>query len=122
MKIGIDIDGTLNEYPAFFVALGRMVRQAGGSVYIITGLGHSKAQERLADVVNQYGNDFYDEMIDTSVYNQDERSLIGKIAHNEIIVGHFKQRICREKGVDVMFDDQAAIHRKCGNVPIFEVK
>jgi hypothetical protein len=118
MNIGIDIDGTLTRYPLFFRELGLSWRASGHKVYVITGLGHASAVERLS----QYADDWYDELIDTSQYNAFERSLIGKVAHNEIIVGHFKQRICREKGVVVMFDDQASKHRICGSTPIFEVK
>lgn len=120
MNIGIDIDGTLNKYPGFFTELGFLWRQAGHQVFIITGLGHNSAQERLGKITESYGESFYDELLDTSLYNTDEASLIGKV-HNEIIVGKFKQRMCKEHGVNIMFDDMARIHRLMGNIPIFEV-
>ena len=122
MNIGIDIDGTLTKYPAFFVELGLALRARGNKVYIITGLGHKSAVERLQRVVSEHHNaDFYDELIDTSQYDMFERSLIGRIDNNELIVGLFKQRKCRELDIVVMFDDKAAIHRNCGASPIFEV-
>ena len=122
MIIGIDIDNTLTKYPEFFVELGLLIRNAGGKVYIITALGHRSAIAMLNEVADKAGHhDFYDDLIDTSRYNTWERSLIGKIKHNEILVGHFKQRICKELGVQVMFDDQSELHRYCGDTPIFGV-
>jgi hydroxymethylpyrimidine pyrophosphatase-like HAD family hydrolase len=117
INIGIDIDGTLSKYPDFFVELGNVWRRAGHKVFIITGLGHGEAIGKL----KEYGADFYDQLLDTSLYNDEEINLIGRVVNNEIIVGKFKQRMCRENGVAIVFDDQARIHRLMGGVPIFEV-
>jgi len=65
---------------------------------------------------------FYDHIYTTAYYNSDEIKLIGIEPDNEKIVGRFKQRMCKELGVDIMFDDQASTHREFGDVPIFEVK
>lgn len=122
MNIGIDIDGTLNKYPEFFRWLIDKVREDGGKVYLITGLGNSGVPKRIDRLIEK-GFDFTDvEVINTSLYNNEERALIGKIENNEEIVGRFKQRMCKEFGVDFMFDDMASIHRQFGNIPIFEVK
>lgn len=118
INLGIDIDGTLSKYPEFFITLGRLWRSQGNRVYIITGLGHEKALERLS----KYPDDFYDQLVDTSLYNQYEKNLIGHTPSNEDIVGRFKQRKCKELDIEIMFDDQAAIHRQYGSTPIFEVK
>lgn len=122
MNIGIDIDGTLTKYPKFFTELGKALRKAGHGVFVITGLGHNSATERLGRVVQEFGDGFYDALVDTSLYNAFEKSLIGKVDNNELIVGFFKQRKCRELEISVMFDDKADIHRNCGNSPIFTVK
>lgn len=121
MNIGIDIDGTLTKYAPFFVELGRSLRARNNKVYIITGLGHTVAVERLNRVVTEHGDGFYDGLFDSSMYDPFECSLVGRIDNNELIVGFFKQRMCRQLNVSVMFDDKAAIHRNCGNIPIFEV-
>lgn len=121
MNIGIDIDGTLNKYPEFFSNLVQAWREIG-EVYIITGLGHEKAQERMQKLIAEWPELWSLEIIDTSQYNAEERALIGKVESNEEIVGRFKQRKCKELGVQIMFDDQASIHRQFGDVPIFEVK
>ena len=122
MNIGIDIDGTLTRYPEFFRTLGRLWRSQGYKVYLITGLGRSGVEQRRAQWPILDDTTFYDEIVDTSRYNAEERSLIGIEPDNEKIVGRFKQRMCRELGVVVMFDDQAQIHRAFGSVPVFEVR
>jgi hypothetical protein len=99
-----------------------LFRAAGHRVYLITGLGDEgleKRREKWSHVLDQ---DFYDDIFTTALYNMEEMSLIGKEPENEKIVGRFKQRMCRELEVDIMFDDKAAIHREFGEVPIFEVE
>jgi hypothetical protein len=118
MNIGIDIDGTATKYPEFFSLLTSIWP---GKVYIITGLGHGAALEKLGKLNHQEAT-LYGQLIDTSLYNEEERALIGKVESNEEIVGRFKQRMCKELGVDIMFDDMASIHRQFGDTPIFEVK
>ncbi len=122
MNIGIDIDGTLTKYPEFFVELGKLFRAAGHKVYLITGLGDKGLKERWEKWEHILDEDFYDNIFTTACYNLEEVALIGKEPNNEKIVGRFKQRMCKELEVDIMFDDQAAIHREFGEVPIFEVE
>lgn len=117
MNIGIDIDRTLTKYPEFFTELSRLFRAAGYKVYMITGLGHESAVEKLSEYDIEY-----DALIDTSQYNRQEIALIGNVPDNETIVGIFKQRKCRELGVGIMFDDKAQVHRRYGDTPVFEVR
>lgn len=120
MNIGIDIDGMLSKYPKFFTELGFVWRQAGHKVFIITGLEHNTALERLGKITDVYGESFYDELLDTSLYNTNEASLIGRV-HNEIIVGKFKQRMCKEHDVTIMFDGMTHVYRLMGNASVFDV-
>lgn len=120
MIIGIDIDGTFIPYRFFFSELCHLIREAGGKVYLITGLGKSGLKERMKKYVWLTDTTLYDGIYDTSLYNEEERALIG-VEPNEHIVGRFKQRMCQQLGVQVMFDDQARIHRNFGIIPIFEV-
>jgi hypothetical protein len=122
MIIGIDIDGTITKYPELFIELGRLIKTSGGRVYIITGLGSDGLAQRMSKYPWFQDKTWYDKIITTSFYNDEERKLIGKVQSNEEIVGRFKQRVCRELGVDIMFDDMASIHRNFGKVPVFEVK
>lgn len=121
MNIAIDLDGTLTAYPEFFVELGRAWRARGHRLYIITGLGHRSAVDRLQKVIDAHGDGFYDALHDTAEYDDAERAMIGQEPNNEIIVGLFKQRLCRALNIRIMFDDMAAVHRPLGDTPIFEV-
>ena len=128
MIIGIDIDGTLKEYPEFFTTLGRLFRENGHSVYIITGLGWTRAIEKVEAIEKEWGGDFHDGVWSTVHYNELESQLVSVLpmdggCGNEIVVGMFKQRICRMLKVDIMFDDKGDIHRGLDKhgVPIFTV-
>lgn len=122
MNLGIDIDGTLTAHPDFFVRLGRLWRAQGDKVYLITGLGLSGVEKRRVKWPVLNDTSFYDEIVTTAKYNAEERQLIGVEPDNEKIVGRFKQRMCRELGVGIMFDDQALKHREFGDIPIFQVR
>jgi len=124
MNIGIDIDGTLTKYPDFFIELGKLWRAAGHKVYLITGLGLEGVAQKEQEYpfISTGKGVFYDELCCTNLYNSMERALIGKVSSNEEIVGRFKQRLCFELNIEIMFDDQAQIHRQFGPTPIFEVK
>lgn len=124
MIVGIDIDGTLTKRPEFFMTLGRLFRAAGHKVYLITGLGLDGLEKRKKKYWSTIFSDdgFYDAVFTTALYNDEEKSLIGVEPDNERIVGRFKQRLCKELGVDIMFDDKAQVHREFGDVPIFEVE
>ncbi len=123
LAIGIDIDGTLSRYADVLIPLARAVRAAGGRVFIITGLGEPEARQRLAEIAAANGgSDFYDALFSSAHYNAREIALIPLVASNEIVVGHFKQRLCRDLGVGIMFDDRADIHQWCGDVPVFDVR
>ncbi len=122
MNIGIDIDATITKYPEFFMELGRIFRKSGHKVYIITGLGDSGLQRRMEKYTWFDDHSWYDTITTTAKYNAEEKALIGKVFDNEEIVGRYKQRICKELDIDVMFDDKAHVHRCFGDIPIFEVK
>jgi hypothetical protein len=123
LNIGLDIDGTLTKYPDFLIWLARKIKGDGGKVYVITGLGNGEEFKRkFGALTDKYGSDWFDEVHTSAEFNSDECSLINKELDNEKIVGRFKQRLCRELNVSVMFDDMAQTHRQFGDIPIFEVK
>ncbi|KKK53105.1 hypothetical protein LCGC14_3098110, partial [marine sediment metagenome] len=88
-----------NEYRAFLSISNNMVTldKDGINHIIANPMGYAWICTRGTYMFH----DFYYDLIDTSRYNTWERSLIGKIKHNEILVGHFKQRICKELGVQL---------------------
>jgi len=85
MRIGLDLDGLLDEQPAFFAFLTTALRAAGHFVASLT-YRDPKSRGKTQDQLASWG-----------------------IAHDEV---HFarslddKARLCRELGIDIYFDDQ----------------
>lgn len=85
MRIGLDIDGLLDEQPAFFTFLTAALR-AGGHFVVVLTYGDPEGRARTEARLAGWG-----------------------IAHDEL---HFarslddKGRLCRELGIDFYFDDQ----------------
>ena len=75
-NLAIDIDGTLLEYPEFFIELGKFYKSLGRKVYIITGNGLDGVNEKKRSYPNIFTDDWYDEIIDTSRYNKEEKNLL----------------------------------------------
>jgi hypothetical protein len=85
MRIGLDLDGLLDEQPAFFALMTTAFRAQGHFIAILTyrdaeSLGRTEAQ--LADLGIAY----------------DEIHFARSLAD--------KGRLCRELAIDVYFDDQ----------------
>lgn len=117
MNIGIDIDKTLAKYPKFFIELGRAWKARGHKVYIVTAATKNNAKKLLSE----YPADFYDGVITSGDYNEKESKLIYAGVPNKIIWGVFKQRVCKEKKIVVLFDDLADIFNMLGKTPVFKV-
>ncbi len=85
MRIGLDLDGLLDEQPAFFAFLSAALRAAGHFVAVLT-YRDPESRPRTEAFLAELG-----------------------IAHDEL---HFarslgdKGRLCRELRIDVYFDDQ----------------
>ena len=111
MKISIDVDGTLKEHLEFFITFMKTFIDAGHEVGIMTGRG-SDANILLSKMVLEKGLPQPMFILTSSLYNNDERNMIGKELNNEVIVGHFKARMMIEKNIDVHFDDKSSYIRE----------
>ena len=82
IKIGLDIDGTITEHPEFFAALSQSEKF---EVHVITGRGAEDIKDTTAEL-----------------------TALGirwdKIHHADN--WEDKGRVCKELGIEVMFDDQ----------------
>ena len=94
MVIAFDIDETITEHPEFFSLLSRSLRTGGHSVIIITFRQDRKAVE---EELRRWGI-AYDELITGSL----ESSL-------RYGVESWKGAMCREHGVDIMFEDDREV-------------
>lgn len=102
MRIGLDLDGLLDEQPAFFAFLTAVLRAGGHFVTVLTYRdpeGRARTEAQLAG----WG-----------------------VVHDEL---HFarslddKGRLCRELGLDIYFDDQDKCIRDVGErTTVFKVR
>ena len=111
MKIAIDHDGTAMLHPEIYVPLIDALRAAGHEVGIITGRGEDSEYYDKRRLQKQgFAFDFF---WNSSMMNGEEISLLEKIQagkfqmDRDTVCCHFKARICEEKRVDILIDDNA---------------
>lgn len=126
MKFAIDCDGTSTRYPDLFVAIGRALRQAGHQVYILTGIDMGTFVGKRVPKYECFKDaSWYDEVWTSDLYNDAERRLAAEVVSgrldNHVLVGIFKRRICAEREVSLLFDDDVEHVRAKGGVPVFGV-
>lgn len=125
MIFAIDCDGTFTRYPEIFVAIGKALMAAGHHVIMLTG---NKLETMLTDRAVKYPlltfEPWFDEMVTWDDSNDSERAALHD-PENKLgargVVAIFKQRICAERGVAVLFDDDVEHLRQVGNTPVFGV-
>lgn len=126
MKFAIDCDGTATRYPELFVAIGSALRAAGHDVVILTGINmRTFVNNRVVKYPHFRDASWYGEVWTSDLYNEDERKLSAEVIagelDNHVLVGIFKRRICAERGVALLFDDDVEHVREVGSVPVFGV-
>lgn len=126
MKFAIDCDGTATRYPDIFVALGKSLLAAGHEVYVLTGIDQGAWEfNRKTRYPHLADHSWYTDVLTSNLYNDEERSLASLVIEgrmdNHVLVGIFKRRICRERGISVLFDDDVQHVRMDGEVPVFGV-
>lgn len=126
MRFAVDCDGTLTRYPDLFVAIGRALKQAGHEVHILTGIDLATfVGKRVPKYECLRDTSWYDEVWTSGLYNENERRLAAEVVagrlDNHVLVGIFKRRMCAERGVSLLFDDDVEHVRAKGGVPVFGV-
>lgn len=126
MRFAIDCDGTATRYPELFVAIGSALRAAGHEVVILTGIDMGTfVNNRVGRYPHLRNAGWYDEVWTSDLYNEHERKLAVEVIDgqldNHALVGIFKRRICAERGVSLLFDDDVEHVRAVGGVPVFGV-
>lgn len=89
MIVGIDMDGTITKHPELFRILVKGLQAEGNSVHIITC---RLEPEAVVESLNALGIGF--DEVHTPVPEKDFMT-----------VGEWKAEVCREVGVDIMFED-----------------
>ena len=90
MRIGIDMDATITEMPAFFVILAKAFRVAGHKIYVVTY--RAQQDRRNTEIELRELGIEYDELHLSDV-------------HIDEGIGVFKARMARELDLDIFFDD-----------------
>jgi hypothetical protein len=111
LKIAIDHDGTAMLHPEIYRQLIDSFRAAGHEVGIITG--RSEENEYYDKRRLQKHGFKYDFFWTSGMMNQEELEMIEKSEAGRLhfdrdtICCHFKMRLCEERGVDILIDDNA---------------
>lgn len=96
MIVALDIDDTITRHPEFFALISQSLAKAGHRVLIITFRDEAGRTDTEADLTG-WGI-AYDELICWSMASCDLAD-----------VDAWKAMVCREHGVDVFFEDDAAV-------------
>ena len=81
MKIAIDLDGTISEYPDFFKLFTKTMQKAGCRIYIVTDRPQG-SEEQVAEELKNYG-----------------------ITYDFIEITSDKARYILKKNINVLYDD-----------------
>jgi hypothetical protein len=81
IKIAVDLDGTISEYPEFFKLFTKAMSQAGCQIYILTDRPPG-TEDEVADQLRDYG-----------------------ITYQTIKITGHKSRYILKQGISVLFDD-----------------
>jgi ribonucleotide monophosphatase NagD (HAD superfamily) len=81
IKIAVDLDGTISEYPQFFTLLTKAMSQAGCKIYVVTDRP-PETEEQVSEQLQSYG-----------------------ITYDIIKITSQKSRYILKEGITVLFDD-----------------
>lgn len=116
----IDCDGTFMRYPSLFAELGSALRAAGHTVVILTGNRRETMLERAVREPLLLRQGWYDQMITWDAATDEEKANLA-VMSARAAVGIFKRRVCAERKIAALFDDDVEHVRREGAVPVFGV-
>lgn len=111
MKIGFDIDGTLERFPSLYSLVIKVLRIFGTQIYIITGrskldgIGLTNFQMQKWEIPSDhiFLREDYQNFLTPNDYN-----------HNlDIQIGIAKARLCKKLGIALMIDDMEEVTNAC---------
>jgi hypothetical protein len=107
MKVGFDIHGVIDTFPAFRMMIEKYIEDPDVEVHVITGLSKESAPKEIGHLIDLDRIDGYFSIADYLVMRPDvEVSWIdglpwsGEVAWNEA-----KAIYCYENQIDILFDD-----------------
>jgi len=99
IKVAFDWDGTLKKYPYHFKRLIEKLKNGGAKVFLITGRPPSNMPKvlELTDHIGIKLDAYYNYPFEYDVSEFDY--------HRSCEIGEWKGKICRDLGIDVIFED-----------------
>jgi hypothetical protein len=99
MKIAVDLDGTISEYPEFFKLFTKAMSQAGCKIYVVTDRP-TGTEEQVSEQLQSYG-----------------------ITYDIIKITRQKSRYIVDEGITVLFDDVDEYFRDLpAEVAVFKIR
>ena len=99
MKIGLDLDGTISEYPEFFEIFSRAMAETGCRIYVITDRTPGTEVD-VADELERYG-----------------------ITYHVLKITSDKAKYMLEEGISVLYDDRDEYFEKLPEqVAVFKIR
>ena len=107
MKIGFDIHGVTDTFPAFQEMIRKYIDDPNVEVHIITGLSRVTAEEQIGHLIELDQVDGYFSITDHLVSRPDieVKWINGLPWADENAWNNAKADYCYENGIDIMFDD-----------------
>jgi len=107
MKIGFDIHGVIDTFPAFRAMIEKYIEDPDVEVHIITGLSRVTAEEQIGHLIELDKVDGYFSITDHLVGRPDieVKWINGLPWADENAWNNAKADYCYENGIDIMFDD-----------------
>lgn len=107
MKVGFDIHGVIDTFPAFRMMIDKYIDDPDVEVHVITGLTESDAEEQIGHLVDLSKIDGYFSIVDHLVKRPDVevKWINGLPWADETAWNNAKADYCYENGIDIIFDD-----------------
>lgn len=107
MKVGFDIHGVTDTFPAFQTMIDKYIEDPEVEVHIITGLSRADAEKEIGSVIDLDRIDGYFSITDYLEARPDieVKWIDGLPWADEIAWNNAKADYCYENSIDILFDD-----------------
>ena len=116
-KIGFDVHGVLDTFPAFVAIMNTMIADPNFEVHIITGLSRDHADAEIGHIVD-LSNVKYMSIVDYLIENKHTVDWIDGLPYaNQVAWDKAKSEYCEHQGIDILFDDSPTYGQHFEDVP-----
>ena len=127
MTFAFDFDDTITAHPKFFTELGRQLLAGGNRVYILSGRTMAQLttnplpdqKDTIPSISTIYGENWYSSVLSWDLRTPEEDA--DTQVSNQEKIGKFKQRICQQYKIDMLYDDQAPLISTLGKAKVIAI-